>query len=253
MWRFIELRNFEEGDRMHHCLRDMIGRKILATDDVLGKVDDFYFDDSTWTARYVIVETGNWLSNRKVLISLAAFLVQSWNSDVFIVNLTCAQVRDSPDIDTKKPVYRQIEEKLHDYYQWSPYWGYGYSGTFGITLNSLLDNYPPDTVSMTAHDNEEHLRSICLVTGYSIHATDGIIGRIDNFLVDKNNWNIHLLVVETGDWMQNKKILVATSLISNINWADSSVNVNCSLESLSDNQLYVPKESEDPDDWTKIE
>jgi len=238
---------------MHHCLRDMIGRKILATDDVLGKVDDFYFDDITLTAHYVIVETGNWLSKRKVLISLAALKIQSWNSNVFIVNITCAQVRDSPDIDTKKPVYRQMEEKLHNHYQWSHYWGNGYGGTFGITPYSLLDNYPPEKAAPPAREDEQHLRSICQVTNYNIHATDGIIGRVDDFLVDKDNWKIHFLVIETGDWMLSKKILIATGLISNINWADASVYVNCTQESLCDNPKYVPDESEDPDDWTKIE
>jgi uncharacterized protein YrrD len=239
---------------MHHRLRDMIGRKILATDDVLGKVDDFYFDDISWTARYVIVETGNWLLKRKVLISLAALKVQSWDSDVFIVNLTCAQVRDSPDIDTKKPVYRQMEEKLHDYYQWSHYWSNGYEGVFGITPPyPLLDNYTPCNAVQPEPDNEEHLRSICQVTGYNIHATDGIIGRVDNFLVDKNKWIIHFLVVETGGWMMKKKILISTGLISNINWADAGVYINCSQDSLSDNPKYAPEESEDPDDWTKIE
>jgi len=237
---------------MHHRLRDMIGRKILATDDVLGKVDDFYFDDSTWTVRYVIVETGNWLLKRKVLISLAALKIQSWDSNVFIVNLTCEQVRDSPDIDTLKPVYRQMEEKLHNYYQWSHYWNNENEGMFGVKpLYPFLDNNTTSKAVHAAHDNEEHLRSICQVTGYNIHATDGIIGCVDDFMVD--NWMIRFLVLETGIWMMRKKILVSTALISNINWADSGVYINCSQDSLSDNPKYAPEEPEDPDDWTKIE
>jgi hypothetical protein len=58
---------------MQATISDLIGYAIRATDGDLGKVDEFYFDDQSWTIRYVVVETGNWLTGRKVLISLAAF------------------------------------------------------------------------------------------------------------------------------------------------------------------------------------
>jgi hypothetical protein len=41
---------------------------IGATDATIGKVKDFYVDDQAWTVRYLVVETGRWLSNRRVLI-----------------------------------------------------------------------------------------------------------------------------------------------------------------------------------------
>ena len=50
-------------------VKDLRGYAIRATDGVIGKVDDFYFDDEDWGVRYLVVDTGNWLSGRKVLIS----------------------------------------------------------------------------------------------------------------------------------------------------------------------------------------
>ena len=53
------------------------------------------------------------------------------------------QVKDSPEIASDRPVSRQMETNLYDYYGWSPYWGtglymggYGYVGGImaGITL-----------------------------------------------------------------------------------------------------------------------
>jgi hypothetical protein len=38
----------------------MIGYAIRATDGDLGKVHEFYFDDATWTIRYMVAETRNW-------------------------------------------------------------------------------------------------------------------------------------------------------------------------------------------------
>ena len=54
---------------MHYSVKDLKGYAIGATDGDLGTLDDFYFDDESWTIRYLVAETGNWLLNRKVLIS----------------------------------------------------------------------------------------------------------------------------------------------------------------------------------------
>ena len=54
---------------MQYSVKDLKGNAIGATDGDIGKLDDFYFDDEFWTIRYLVAETGNWLLNRKVLVS----------------------------------------------------------------------------------------------------------------------------------------------------------------------------------------
>ena len=51
----------------------LVGYNLEATDGEIGKVESFYFDDDTWTIRYMVVKTGGWLSGRKVLISPKLF------------------------------------------------------------------------------------------------------------------------------------------------------------------------------------
>jgi uncharacterized protein YrrD len=57
---------------MLRTVQSLTGNKVHAVDGDLGTVEEFYFDDHTWTIRYMVVNTGNWLSGRKVLISLVA-------------------------------------------------------------------------------------------------------------------------------------------------------------------------------------
>ena len=45
------------------------GTTIAATDGDIGSIQDLYFDDLTWTIRYLVVDTGTWLPGRQVLIS----------------------------------------------------------------------------------------------------------------------------------------------------------------------------------------
>jgi uncharacterized protein YrrD len=89
---------------MQRNINNLIGYRIGATDGEIGKVEEFYFDDETWTIRYLIVLTGNWLANRKVLISPEVLVRDAPAFRSFPVNLACEQIRNSPDIDTDKPV-----------------------------------------------------------------------------------------------------------------------------------------------------
>jgi sporulation protein YlmC with PRC-barrel domain len=78
---------------MERNINNLIGYSIEATDGEIGKVDDFYFDDETWTIRYMIVKTGNWSFGRKVLISVMALTKLDFKAGLILVNLTQEQVR----------------------------------------------------------------------------------------------------------------------------------------------------------------
>src|SRR3954464_11269821 len=101
---------------MMRKVRDLRGYAIRATDGDIGTVHDFYFDDEHWGIRYLVVDTGTWLSGRKVLISPMAIGSPDWIIQQLPVSLTKAQVTRSPDIDTRKPVSRQHEAEYSRYY-----------------------------------------------------------------------------------------------------------------------------------------
>src|SRR5689334_4092581 len=98
------------------------GFTIGATDGEVGGVNDLYFDDERWVIRYLVVDTGNWLPGRKVLISPHAVRTTQWELRRVDVALTRQQVKGSPDIDTDKPVSRQHEAAFFSYYGYPAYW-----------------------------------------------------------------------------------------------------------------------------------
>jgi hypothetical protein len=63
-WRFILSATLREV----HC-KDLLKARIHASDGKLGSLKDVYFDDEAWNTRYFVVDTGNWLQIRKVLVS----------------------------------------------------------------------------------------------------------------------------------------------------------------------------------------
>ena len=49
---------------MLHSIQQRYGEKLRATDGEIGHVRDFYFDDKNWTVRYLVADTGRWLTGR---------------------------------------------------------------------------------------------------------------------------------------------------------------------------------------------
>jgi len=72
---------------------DIKGFKIAATDGSVGTVADLLFDDESWTLRWVVVDTGTWLSGRKVLLPVSVLGHPDKTARSFPVRLTMAKVK----------------------------------------------------------------------------------------------------------------------------------------------------------------
>lgn len=229
---------------MKHSVKSLIGFTMGATDGEIGKVKEFYFDDESWVVRYLIVDTGNWLSGRVVLISTQAIVAADWDKKIFSVTLTKSQIKNGPDINTELPVSRQEEIKLLKYYPWVQYWGGGYYGGGALAINPgpLAMGLP--TTKFTEEETEQeknadkHLRSTKKVTGYNITATDGEVGDVEDFIIDQTKWEIDSLLVDTGRWLPGKKVLISPKLINEIDWENSSVGVETSVEFIKGRPAY---------------
>ncbi len=231
---------------MKHSVKSLTGFAIGATDGEIGKVTEFYFDDKTWTVRYLIVETGGWLSGRRVLIAPQAITKLDCDEKILSVTLSKDQVKTSPDIDTSKPVSRQQELALYNHYPWGSYWGGGlWAGGLGTTgmmmpiMASVDDASERKQVEAnTGVADDPHLRSTDTVTGYNIKATDGAIGEVEDFIINDATWKIDLIEVDTGNWFPGKKVVLSPALIKNIKWETAEVVVNATVEQVKASPEY---------------
>jgi hypothetical protein len=102
--------------------KEVTGYHIQAVDEEIGHVEDFIVDDDTWSLRYVVVDTRNWLPGRKVLVSPQWVTSVDWGEAKVYVDLTTDQIKDSPEYDPSTPVNRGYEITLYDYYGRPVYW-----------------------------------------------------------------------------------------------------------------------------------
>lgn len=171
---------------MQRNVRDLRGFAIGAIDGTVGTVNDCCFNDDDWTIRYLVVDTGRWLSGRKVLISTVAVGHAGWMARRLPVALTRAQVAHGPGSDGQ-------DLKGHE---------------------SLV----------TAKGC--HLRSGNAIIGCQIEATDGEIGHVEDLLINDRTWAIRYLVVNASSWWSGHRVLVASERITNVSWTEGRVVVD---------------------------
>jgi hypothetical protein len=225
---------------------------IAATDGNIGHITDFYFDDEAWVIRYLIVDTGAWLSSRKVLISPIAIGEPNWKEKLLSVSITKEQVKNSPEIDTEKPVSRQQEVQNLEYYGYPSYWvGSGVWGqgaypsmmlpSFGSAFQGRLVQGAPirtDAEARRREHGDPHLRSCREVMEYHIHATDGDIGHVRSMLIDEETWAIRYLIVDTSNWWLGHEVLISPQWIQNVSWPDAKVSVDLTRQAVKEAPPY---------------
>lgn len=68
------------------------------------------------------------------------------------------------------------------------------------------------------------LHKTSYLMGFHLHATDGAIGHVDDFLVDAG-WNVRYLVVDTTNWIGGKSVLIAPVAIEKIDVEAKEIRV----------------------------
>jgi hypothetical protein len=230
--------NYEEVI-MLRGIEELIGYKLSAKDGEIGKVYDFFFDDYTWTVRYMVADTGNWLPGRRVLISTYSLEKPNLHAGLFPVNLTKKQIENAPDVDTHQPLERQREVELTQYYGWPDYWtGLGAPVIGGVPP---LSGQIPVPVTGKEDRRDTHLHSARAIIDLSIEGTDDNIGHVEDFIVDDSAWSIRYLVVDTRNWLPGgKKVILSPHWIKRMDWMDAKVYIDLTKDQIKNSPEWDP-------------
>ncbi|HMB71285.1 MAG TPA: PRC-barrel domain-containing protein [bacterium] len=223
---------------MIRSIDELRGYTIKATDGRIGGVHDFYFDDNTWKVRYVAVDTGDWLPGRRVLISPAGVGPPDWKKGTIPVLMSKEQIRESPSVAMDKPVSRQEEERIHEFWGWQPYWMVE-SIPAGLTRHAHEKAAAHDGGG-DADRGDSHLRSVKEVVGYHIGAVDGEIGHVEDFLVNDELWTLHWMVVDTRNWLPGRKVLVSPLWIDSVDWPSRKVKIDLTRDAIEGSPKWEP-------------
>jgi sporulation protein YlmC with PRC-barrel domain len=106
---YSNLRDYQFGS----AAEDIRGANVYgANDEKLGDIDDVIFDVRTGDVRYVVVDSGGWLTAMKFVVPARQLMTREEGDNNFRVNLTKEQVR-------KLPEYSESDLKSEE--RWSNY------------------------------------------------------------------------------------------------------------------------------------
>lgn len=196
----MKIESLQRGKCMLRGFKKILGFAVHAADGEIGKIIDFYFDDHTWEVLYVIVEMGNWLTKKDSLIC-RELLGPSGLSSI-AADSTVNQIENSPQFDDLNTLSIEQELKLHNYYN----------------------------VPHKRNTAEAILHKVSDFIDFRVLTNEGEIGHIDDIFIDDENWDMRLIVLETGTWFSEKKILIIPSLVQSIDWDLLKVELAISKE-----------------------
>ncbi len=224
---------------------EIIGMSVETTDGKVGKVKDLLVDDRWWTIRYLVTDTGSWLSEHKVLVS-PQMIVDSAGSmaeGTLYVRATKKQIEDCPPLDRDATVSRRYEREYARYYRQSPYW-FG-SEVWGV--GALPDLLPPPPEEQSRHEealkdiDNCHLFSTSEMMGFSVEHADGSVqGTVEDFVVVCRPWLVRWLVLDLGGWFNREPVCIPRSSIRYIDWLAKRVVLTTTLVAPEDSDDLEP-------------
>ncbi len=211
------LNHLQPAGKLMRCL-------LHAVDGEIGTVEALYFDDVSWVVRYLLVDTGNWLAGRRVLISPVAVGEVREGEKAIFIELTRRQIENSPPLDADRPLSRHYEEEYYQYYNWPVYWEDLRQS--GVALSSFsLGAEPLAGREALARRREMHLQRTTWINGCVIVAHDGAFGQVRDQIVDTRYWVIRYLEIETHRRRPGSHALVSPGWIERVSWRDHLMNI----------------------------
>lgn len=209
----------------------LIGDKVETKNgEVCGKCRDFVFDQKNWTIRYVVVDTGGFLSHNEVILS--PFVFENPEFGFFREHMPTVLSKEwieaSPPVDSNAPISREYEAELARHYRYPIYWTG--AGLWGIGSYPVAEI--PDPEEKARHEEkmgeiaDNRLRSCKEISGYEVYADSEEIGVVDDFIVQTGTWQIRYFVVDTARWLPGKKVVLSPDWAKEISWKDRRVNMS---------------------------
>ena len=230
-------------------LEEILGYELAAPDGIVGTLHDVFLDDETWTVRYVAVDTGLWLG-RSVLLSPISFESPDWQGRRIPLTVTRAEIERSPDLLGRARFTREEEREFAAYYGYPHYWNGTHSWGWADQPSALASAPPPGYVPPSALDpnaaavdaDADALTTSIFssrdIRGYHIHALDGEIGHVDDFVIDEATWSVRYLQIDTSNWIGGKTVLLATRWVQRIDPADGKLHVEVTKERIENSPQF---------------
>ena len=201
---------------MFHSLAATLEMPLLSADGEKYVIRNLLFDDRSWCVRYLVVETGRWLSSRWIVIPAGEVAMPDWKDKVVRSHLDAAAIEACAGAETVRTVSAQQRSARSRHYGWSE------NEPFREPPSA---DYPVREYYVPLEGDDPHLRSTLDIFSFEIWGARGYIGLLERFFLRDSAWQIPYLLVKAGDWIFTEKI-IPTSDVVGISWGQHRLTVD---------------------------
>ena len=211
---------------------------LHASDGLVGKVKEFFFDDATWNVRYAVVELGSWLNSREVIVPASALGRPDLLNSLLPVSLTKDQIEKCPASDEDMPLERRREDEMKKLSSQGIFysWGEGFIGSHNLDIPEYERS---ESLKESGNSGSDvHLRSSRFLRGGEAIATDGRAGHVRDFIVDSESWTIRDIVLEIGTLFDTKMVLIPRQWVRRISIDNAEFVLNVEKEKVNKSAVF---------------
>ncbi|KAF0094930.1 MAG: hypothetical protein E1N59_1358 [Puniceicoccaceae bacterium 5H] len=185
---------------------------------------DFLIDEHTRDIRYLVVDAGKWMPQRKVLIAPDAIEGVREDEKLLQTSLSRDDLENGPRLDADSPLSRSDEEKLVSYYQWPMYWqavdGRAVSSQPAETEQGLENREQAARVEMEDESERAPLRSYTEIKHYRLKKQGSASGELQDVLVN-DHWRVSGLEAQ----LQGQAQVLSGDQLAHISWDSQVIEV----------------------------
>jgi sporulation protein YlmC with PRC-barrel domain len=217
---------------MLRSCKSLEGYSLHARDGEIGHLKTLHFNDEDWSIKYLVIDIGGFWSEKKVLLLPNSAFEFSWIEQNISVNLDREQIKQALPYSADLPVTEQ-HQLLNKINFKSLYLIEPWSGSF-------LPLWFPDLEAGKALSNlvkeigDKDLRCVKMINGYKVVLKDKEIGKVEDFVLDCNQWKLRDIVIDTNNLFQRNKKIIPVSKIKIFDTDSEKIELDISSSELQD-------------------
>lgn len=111
-----------QGDPHLRSAREVSGYTVRAGREDVAKVSGLLLDTDGWKVRWIIADTGSFLTSHPVLLSPEWVRDVDWPDARLNVTVSADKITGAPTYDPTRTLSREQEQKIYDWHGVRPYW-----------------------------------------------------------------------------------------------------------------------------------
>jgi len=227
---------------MLRSINKIIGYTIQATDGELGIVEDFLFDDGLWIIRHLVIKQEERHGARHVLICPDRLKEPVWGSRLAPVSISKKEALSLPEITADLPLSSRKLLEQTELLSWSAYWAKQEQQKLEECRHAE-DGENGDWKQGDGH----HLRSCRHLSGYDVRSKQSLLGPIEEFIADTENWGISGIVIRRRKRDDGERFLVPPLWVSLIDWKEKMLRLDLDDAQIENMSVFDPKEPVNPE------